>query len=190
MSQAPTNPVNPTPVVDYSVARPKPRSSWLNLRVLMFVLVFGGIIGWVGWTALSSAMTGGVVNRGDYYDVDLKYISLFPLDQQTGVTADVPERFRALDGKKVVLVGEMWAPNAAGPAVGSFDLCYSIAKCCFSGPPQAQHFVKSVSSKNGEALPLYDGLVRVKGTLSVGVVNDGGKVQSVYRMKVDSIEQL
>jgi hypothetical protein len=157
----------------------------------MFVLVFGGIIGWVGWTALSSAMTGGVVNRGDYYDVDLKYISLFPLDQQTGVTADVPERFRGLDGKKVVLVGEMWAPNAAGPAVGSFDLCYSIAKCCFSGPPQVQERVFVVAKKD---IPIYDmyTFAEVVGTLHVRVIKDptSGKITSVYDLDCESAKAL
>src|SRR5690349_11794493 len=114
-SAAPASPAAPaTPVVDYNRYAPPRRSSWLNVRVLLFILVFGGIIGWIGYTALSSAWTGGVVLKNGYYEVDLKSISLFPLDQQNGATADIPERIRQLDGKKVVLTGEMWAPNSSG----------------------------------------------------------------------------
>ncbi|MDB5324478.1 MAG: hypothetical protein JWM57_47 [Phycisphaerales bacterium] len=190
-SSVPASPASSPAVIDYNAYAPPRKSSWLNLRVLLFVLVFGGIIGWVTYVGISSAMTGGVVlNKDGYYEVDLKSISLFPLDQQNGATADIPERIRALDGKKVVLVGEMWAGNSAGSAVGGFDLCYSIAKCCFSGPPQAQHFVKSTPSQKGVGLPMYDGLVRVKGTLSVGVVQEAGKVQSVYRLSVDSLDPI
>ena len=190
MSQATTSPASSPAVIDYNAYAPARKSSWLNLRVLLFVLVFGGIIGTITWVGVSAAWTGGVVLKNGYYEVDLKSISLFPLDQQNGATADIPERIRALDGKKVVLVGEMWAPNSSGPAVGGFDLCYSIAKCCFSGPPQAQHFVKSTPTQKGTGLPLYEGLVRVKGTLSVGVVQEAGKVQSVYRLSVDSIDPI
>ena len=189
MSQATTP--SPSPVVDYN-ARPAPRpSSWFNPRVLLFVLVFGAIIGWPVYMYLDMSMNHGIKQRSDgVTDVDLKAMSLFPLDQQAGQTVDVPERFRALDGKKVSLVGEMYAPNAAGNAVGQFDLVYSIAKCCFSGPPQVQHFIKSSPQKAGEGMPYYGGLVRVTGTLHVGVERDAEKVSSVYRLTVDAIEPI
>jgi len=83
-------------------------------------------------------------------------------------------------------------PSAMETGTGElnrFDLVYSKTKCCFSGPAQVQHFVKSTSSK-GEPLPFYNGEVRVKGTLKVNVTYDAGKVASVYHVAVDSIEPL
>jgi hypothetical protein len=76
------------------------------------------------------------------------------------------------------------------PRISNFDLCYSIAKCCFNGPPQVQHFVKS-TVVNGKKVPYYDGLVRVTGTLHVNVKTDElGKVASVYQLDVERVDQL
>jgi hypothetical protein len=122
-----------------------------------------------------------------YLDVDLKTLSTFPFDQRFGTLQEVPKTFRDLDGKKVALVGEMYVTNNTGPRLEKFDLVYSIAKCCFTGEPQIQHFIKSTPGK-GQPLPYYDGTVRVKGTLRVNVVHDAGKVTGVYHLAVDSIE--
>ena len=208
MSQATTNPSVPPSapatvpppvaasgapaVVDYNRSpAPRNRSSWLNLRVALVVLALGATVGFPIYAYIDYAINHGIKQRADgVIDVDLKAMSLFPMDQQAGKTEDVPERFRALDGKKVSLIGEMWAPNASGPAVGQFDLVYSIAKCCFSGPPQVQHFVKSTPAQAGTGMQFYSGMVRVTGTLSVGVQHDAGKVGSVYRLKVEAIEPI
>ena len=191
MSQSISSPQSAPPVVDYN-AHPKPsrRGPWLNLRVILFILVIGGVVGYPVYIYMHEAMTGGITKLSNgYTEVNLKTISLFPFDQQVGTINDVPERFRALDGQKVILVGEMWVTDNAGGDLKNFDLVYSIAKCCFSGPAQVQHFVKSTSSK-GEPLPFYNGEVRVKGTLKVNVTYDAGKVASVYHVAVDSIEPL
>ena len=83
----------------------------------------------------------------------------------------------------------MWNKQAAGPEVPQFQLCYSIAKCCFSGPPQVQHFVDS-TVVNGGSVPYYSGLVSVTGTLHVNVKVDQevGKVVSVYQLDVERVE--
>lgn len=193
MSQATTPSSSPaaSPVVDYN-PRPAPRRkmpAWLNPRVLIFVAVFGLIIGAPVYMIADQMISGGIHHRADgSTEVDLKTISLFPLDQQNGTLDDVPAKFRELNGKKVVLVGEMYAPGASGDYVGGFDLCYSIAKCCFSGPPQVQHFVKTTPTKAGAGIPYYGGLVRCTGTMTVNVVKESDKVASVYQLKLDSIE--
>ena len=110
-------------------------------------------------------------------------------DQTDGKVTDVPPQWRALDGKRVQLEGEMWAPNSASPKIPTFDLCYSIAKCCFNGPPQVQHFVKSTVVENGR-VPYYSGLVKVTGVLHVDVKKSPeGKVGSVYQLDVERVEQ-
>ncbi|MBC7785750.1 MAG: hypothetical protein H7144_18135 [Burkholderiales bacterium] len=177
------------PVIDYREP-PAPASSAITLRMVVFLAVFGLIIGWIGvqsYSALYQHVEVASVDGVDYYKVNLKAMSTFPFDQRYGTIDDVPKDYRALHGKKVILVGEMWAPQAASAEVENFDLVYSIAKCCFSGPPQIQHFIKSTSTKG--ALPFYGGPVRVKGQLSVEVVKDrDGKITSVYSLAVESLE--
>lgn len=175
------------PIVDYH-PRPKPTGgSAINPRIIVFVLVIVGIFGTLGYWWWSVAGTHGITQRGDAYQVDLKSMSTFPFDQRHGTLDDVPPRYRELDGKKVILIGEMWAPNASSPRLDKFELVYSIAKCCFSGPPQIQHFVQS-SATNGP-IPFYSGLVRVTGTLKVDVTKDpDGKITGVYHVAVDSVE--
>ncbi|MGN6505807.1 MAG: hypothetical protein ACTHM6_09605 [Tepidisphaeraceae bacterium] len=190
MSQSQTVPPQgvPQPVIDYKPASPAPRRSWFNVRILIFALVIGAIIGTPVYMYVDQVVHQGINVRSDgYTEVNLKAISLFPFDQQMGQTSDIPERFRALDGKKVIMVGEIWAHDAAGDALDDFDLCYSIAKCCFSGPPQVQHFVKSKTEAG--PMPYYNGLVRVKGTFKVGVTRDKDqKITAVYHLLVDSVE--
>jgi hypothetical protein len=133
-------------------------------------------------------VTGGVKQLdGGYTYVDLKAMSTFTFDQANGTMNDVPQKWRELDGKKVVLHGEMWEPSGAGPTVEQFELVYSIAKCCFSGPPQIQHFVHS-QAQPGAKLGYYEGTVEVKGVLHVNVKKEAGAVKSVYQLDVESVQ--
>src|SRR6266550_1460267 len=95
--------------------------------------------------------------------------------------------FRTASGTQVMPVGEQYlSGRSRGPQL-EFDLVYSIAKCCFNGPPQIQHFVKC-KAMPGKNIDTYVGLVRAVGTLHVGVQNENGRVSSVYRMDVESVE--
>src|SRR5262249_3384471 len=148
------------------------------------------LVGYPLYIYLREELTGGITDAGGGYSaVDLRAMSLFNFDQSNGRLEDVPARWRQLDGKKVILSGEVYTLNDASPQVRTFDLCYSIAKCCVNGPPQVQHFVKS-ASLNGQLLPYYGGLVNVKGVLHVNVVSGAqdGKVQSVYQLDVESVD--
>lgn len=165
-----------------------PLSRRINLRLVLFLAVIGAMVGYPVYWFIHEQVTGGIVTTaGGYKEVDLKAMSNFLFDQNNGTNKDVPEKWRALDNQKVVLYGEMWSPRSAGPYVADFQLCYSIAKCCFSGPPQVQHFVHSTSLPNAK-LEYYSGLVKVAGILHVNVKREAGKVQSVYQMDVESIE--
>ena len=157
--------------------------------MIAFGLVVLCVVGYPVYLYLDSVVTGGIENLGGgYKQVDLKAMSNFSLDQTNGQTQDVPQKWRDLDGQNVVLYGEMWEPMSAGNSdVTRFQLCYSIAKCCFNGPPLVQHFVKSVVAP-GKSLQAYDNLVKVTGKLHVNVVHDAGKVSSVYELEVQNIE--
>src|SRR4051812_36721398 len=121
----------------------RPLAERFNLRVLTFVAVFGFLLGVPAYLYLDMALTGGIKNKGDYYEVDLKAMSTFPFDQSNGRIEDVPKRWRELDGKTVTMVGEIAPGSQSAAGVDQkFDLVYSVAKCCFTGSPQIQHFVK------------------------------------------------
>src|SRR5690606_20800474 len=100
------------------------------------------MVGFPVYWLVDAMVTGGIKDRGDYKEVDLKAMSDWDFDQVRGSLEDVPPQWRALDGERVLLTGEMWAPNSFGGALDRFELVYSISKCCFSGPPQIQHFVE------------------------------------------------
>ena len=168
------------------------RVAWwqrVNLRLIVFLAFLAVVIGYPAYVYLDAAMTGGVKRvEGGYMEVDLKAMSTYHFDQQDGTMDNIPSKWRELDGKKVVLYGEI-APTmtSAGPFIETFQLCYSVAKCCYSGPPQVQHFVDS-RPVPGAQLSYSSGLVKVKGTLHVNVKRGEGKVQSVYQMDVESLE--
>ena len=162
-------------------------ASRVTLRMIFFILVVLLLVGYPVYVFLESALTGGIRDRGGYKEVDLKAMSLFHFDQENGTIDDVPQKWRELDGQKVKVVGEMWDPYSAGNQVVGFQLVYSIAKCCFSGPPQIQHFVQA-RVVPGKSVGYPSGPVEVMGTLRVKVTRDElGKITGVYHLDVESV---
>ena len=149
-----------------------------------------GLVGYAMKVTYESVIKGGVVNKGNYFEVELKAMSNFDMDQRLGSVEDVQPRFRNLDGKKVLLVGQV-APTgfSAGPKVDKFQICYSVANCCFSGQPKPQHFV-SCSAPSGKTLKSFESStnVQVLGTLHIKVIKDGGIISSIFQMDVDRVD--
>jgi hypothetical protein len=160
------------------------RITWRMLAGWAIVLF---MVGFPIYTYVTSAVTGGISRHGDLTVVDLKAMSDFEMDQIRGTNDDVPARYRDLDGKRVMLAGEIWAPQSADGRINRFHLVYSIDKCCFSGPPKVQHFVRC-KIKDGSNVDYCRGLVNVIGTLHVGVEEADGRVQSVYRLEVERVD--
>ena len=182
-----------TQTVDYrgpaSPDEKLPLRERFNFRMLIFIGVIALMVGYPLYWMIHMQLTGGVekVAGGNTY-VDLKAMSLFHFDQENGTIDDVPQKWRALDGQKVVVVGEMWQPYSAGNLVVGFELVYSIAKCCFSGPPQIQHFVQC-RVVPGKTAGYYSGPVEVTGTMRVKVTRDElGKITGVYHMEVEEVK--
>jgi hypothetical protein len=186
---APTQPPRTAPApapLRYDYKEPWTRK--INFRMLAFAGVLLLLIGYPVYVYFDSVISGGIKDAGNgYKEVDLKAMSVFPFDQVKGTVDDIPQKWRELDGKKIVVYGEMWDSTSASGHVKSFQLCYSIAKCCFNGPPQVQHFVDSVVMP-GKDLDYYPNQVKVKGVLHVNVKQGPDKVLSVYQMDVESIE--
>src|SRR5687768_7565017 len=132
--------------VEYAPAPAAPPAvSWrerVNLRLMILLGVPLLAFGWVTYVIVDQVRTGGIKDYGSYFQVDLKSLGSFTFDEMRGTLDDVPPQYRALDGKRVLLEGEMYNPYG-GAKVSEFQLVYSIQKCCFGGPPKVQERVFS-----------------------------------------------
>lgn len=190
----PTTPTPATPASPRSFGAPKPAGvvgAGPNLRIVLFALIILVPVAALGYVYWDFQRSGGIQQLPDGYKlVDLKAMSTFVFDQENGTIEDIPEMWRNLDGQKVVLEGEMYSDRSAAGHVEEFDLVYSIANCCYSGAPQAQHFVKSRPADGG-TLKFYRGTpVRARGTLHVDVQKTDGRVTSVYQFDVEELEPI
>jgi hypothetical protein len=160
----------------------------INFRMIIFAVVVLALIGYPVYQLLDAQISGGVKNvGGGYSEVNLKAMGSFMFDANLSTIEDVPAKWRALDGKRVILEGEMYAGSEASDEVRQFQLVYSIAKCCFGGPPKVQERV-FCAVPNGGAVPYYGGLARIKGVLHVNVEKDQGQAVSVFRLDVEQAE--
>ncbi len=162
----------------------------INLRVLIFVGLIVAVIGVPFYMWVDEALSGGIHNRGAYKEVDLKAMSTFDMDQMNATVNDIPKKWVDLDGKDVLMVGEMWNPTVAGDQnLSYFQLVYSKTKCCFNGPPLAQHFVDGYVKVPG--VFYYDVPVKVRGKLHVYIRKDqGGVIKSIYHVDVTELDPI
>jgi hypothetical protein len=172
-----------------SSAKPKTSfSQYFNPRVLIFTAVIGVILGYPLYIFIDDKLSGGVKDVGGGFTlVDLKHLSTFDFDQRYGKLEDVPRQWRELEGKKVVLVGEIAPTTFATRGLNEFDLVYSVSKCCFTGAPQVQHFINA-RLPAGQKMEYVSGPVKVQGILHVNVVREQDRVSSVYQLDVQGIE--
>jgi hypothetical protein len=105
-------------------------------------------------------------------------------DQQ--VSALIPERIRAADGKRVSVDGYMIPLEYNGKKVSKFILAMNQNTCCFGGNPQIHEFI-IVSVSGAGANDEMDIPLRVKGGLHVGVVRSQGKLSGIYRLDGESV---
>jgi hypothetical protein len=175
--------------LNYPAAGPagtKPLSERFNFRLIGFLLVVALPFVWVLWTIFGQST---IVNRGDYYEVDLKAMGNFPLDPVRDTAAVIPAEVRALHGKKVRFEGEMYAPDQAAGQVQQFQLVYSIVECCLGGPPKVQERVFAFVPPE-KKIPNYTGRqVTVLGTLRVELQKDKGQTVSVFTMDVEDVQE-
>ncbi|HTW95084.1 MAG TPA: hypothetical protein VMD30_09840 [Tepidisphaeraceae bacterium] len=171
----------------YFVEPKKSLGQRINVQMIVFAVVFLAIIGAPFLVWLREDLNGGIVNHGDYYELDLKAMSDFYLDQNEGQLEDIPQKWRNMDGKEVELIGEMYAPGASDGALSSYQICFSRAKCCFSGVPLVQHFVMCHVDP-GVTAYYSDGPVANFGILHVRMIKKGGKIISIYQLDVDHQE--
>lgn len=166
-----------------------PLRARINIRMIVFVAVMLTLLGFPLYWFINEKVTGGIHQAGDYLEVNLKALGNFPFPQD-GTLADVPAKWRALDGKKVLLQGEVYCPNEAGDTMSRFELVYSIQACCFGGPPKVQERVFAQAPKEMRVPNLNYGFAKVYGTLHINAQSDAGAVTSLYTLDVEKVESL
>jgi hypothetical protein len=177
----------PTTPLDYSPSRTNrlPLRERINVRLIVFLVLVTLPFLWCLWMILDQRT---IINRGDYYEVDLKAMGNFPFDAKRDTAEVIPAEVRELDGKKVVFEGEMYAPDQASSRVEGFQLVYSITECCLGGPPKVQERVFAYVPE-GKRIRNYTGRqVTCTGTLHVKLEKVEGETVSVFRMDVDDVQ--
>jgi hypothetical protein len=166
----------------------------LNLRVLIFAGLVFLLLVWPIYMLVRNTLSHGIIDRGSYKEVNLKALGNFPLIPAKGTMNDVPERFRALDGRRVQLEGLVGPPlNDASRHPGQFQFVYNIQICCFGGPPYPQErvFCKPASGCADNVYADPGGSYRMVGILHVNVQKDEtGNISSVYTMDVEKSDPI
>jgi hypothetical protein len=172
--------------LDYTNVRAprRPLSERLNLRLVVFLLLVAVPFAWCLWLILDPRT---IVNKGDYFEVDLKAMGNFPMDARRDGMEVIPAEVRALNGKKVRFDGEMYAPDQSSSRVHEFQLVYSIVECCLGGPPKVQERVFAFVPDDKKIKNYTGGQVTVIGTLHVDVKKQNGEAVSVFTMDVDEV---
>ncbi len=169
--------------LEYDHTTPRPR---LNGRILTFIGVVFVLMGFPLWTFVHHAMNHGIVDRAGLKEVDLKSMGFFEFDPVKSTLDKVPAFYRQLDGKRVLLKGQIWADNEAR-TITHFELVYSIQNCCFGGPPKVQERVFCQVPKDRRMVKPDSAFADVIGTLHVRLKKDGGQTVEIYSMDVESI---
>src|SRR5688500_7452276 len=93
------NPLRPSPAAP---AIRRPLSERINLRLWVFLGIVALPFLFCLWLILDPQT---VVDKGDHYAVDLKWMGNFPLDPVRDDERMIPKDVRALDGKRVRFEG-------------------------------------------------------------------------------------
>lgn len=125
--------------------------------------------------------------NGGVYETDVRRLGDFPLDPRGDGDEAIPADRRALDGREVIISGEMYAPNEASSRVSQFQII-DPDQPYNGGPPRAQERVFATVPSSVDVPNLTGHVVEVHGTLRVGVDRlDGGELASVFRIEVTRV---
>lgn len=97
----------------------------------------------------------------------------------------IPDKVRALDGKRVEITGFMMPINEP-QRLTRFIVVQSLWGCCFGQTPAVNHVVV-VTMEPGKVVNFYPDAVRVTGVFSVGETREEGYLVSIYRLVGDTV---
>lgn len=126
----------------------------------------------------------GVVAVG--FDKLASYEFVAPEDPAKAATAEaqIPERIREFNDKKVAVTGFMLPVKMAAGLVTEFLLVKDPMMCCYGVMPKVNEWV--VVRMVGKGVPpLMDVPITFEGTLQVGQLYEGGYLTGLYLLKGD-----
>ena len=118
---------------------------------------------------------------GEVVPVDFATLSGF--DYAEGM--QLPEKVRALDGKKIGVAGFIRTEDGRQSDISVFWLVDKNCDC--AGRPKMNEVVLC-EMPEGQTITNDDSLVRVVGRFAAGEELDGDYVVSIYRLRVESVE--
>src|SRR5437588_6630809 len=102
-----------------------PLSERINLRMIVFIAIIALLVGYPVYILISEQLSGGIHTSGGYVETNLKAMGNFEFSETNGTITDVPQKWRELDGKKLILVGEINPANEATNEIHRFQLVYN-----------------------------------------------------------------
>jgi hypothetical protein len=103
------------------------------------------------------------------------------------LVGEIPDRVKALDGKKVAIKGFQLPMKNEGNLVTEFLLLQNQSLCCFGVPPRANQWVYVRMTGKG-VRRLMDQPLTFCGTLHVGEYREGNRLRAIYRMDGERME--
>lgn len=118
------------------------------------------------------------------FDRLASYEFVAPEDQSKAAAAEaqIPEKVKELDEKKVAVTGFMLPVKMDGGLVTEFLLVKDPMLCCYGVMPRVNEWVVVKMVGKGVA-PLMDVPITFEGRLKVGQLYEGGYLTGVYLLK-------
>ncbi len=153
--------------------------------------------------ALKPSVPLSYPKQGDYYQLSFDVLAGFPagtpdisdtpssaaLPRASSVKTDVPQSVRALDGRKISVVGFMIPMAMDQDGVSSFILAQSRMTCCYGLVPKLNQWIYVTMQPGKMTSQLMDVPITVYGTLGVGQRFDPqNRGWCLYRMVSDKVE--
>lgn len=121
------------------------------------------------------------------YVTDVRQLGAFEFDARRDGDDAVPADRRVLDGRRVVVIGEMYAPGEASTAVRAFQI---VNEGAYErrGPPRVQNRVFATVPTSMQVANMTGRAVEAHGTLRVRIRRDeNGEAISMFTLEVDRV---
>jgi hypothetical protein len=124
---------------------------------------------------------------GRPYRTDVNSLGSFPFDENRNGDDAIPGDRCGLDGRRVVIVGELYVPFWTGNGASQFQIAEPGSTERRFDPPRVQERVFATAAPEIELPGSTGSTVEVHGTLHVGVEREDGQLASVFRIDVERV---
>ena len=167
------------------------RSGRVHPRLVVFFAIIVAPVAWLTYTLISFSATGGVQRADGVVEVDLRALGHITFNNMSGTLADIPARYRALEGKRVLLTGYMVSPETPGEKIRKFEFLYDRNIGAFGGLPTVPDRVLGTCLGQNTVLYEYGPLMKLTGVFHLKINRDpkSGRIVSIYQLDVEDVER-